>query len=59
MSFDQLHLFRMSRVYWEMSQLDHHFVLSDWLKRECPKDVELIGMVEAHAQEALHETCQA
>ncbi|MFZ4966871.1 MULTISPECIES: hypothetical protein [Pseudomonas] len=39
--------------------LDHHFVPSDWLKREFPKHVELIGMVEARAQEALAENRQA
>ncbi|GFM80703.1 hypothetical protein PSCICN_13950 [Pseudomonas cichorii] len=39
--------------------LDHHFVPSDWLKREFPKHFELIEMVEARAQTALAETGQA
>jgi hypothetical protein len=36
--------------------LDHHFVPSDWLKREFPKHLELIEMVESRAQTALDET---
>lgn len=39
--------------------LDHHFVPSDWLKREFPKHLELIEMIEARAQTALAETGQA
>lgn len=39
--------------------LDHHFVPSDWLKREFPKHFELIEMIEARAQTALSETGQA
>lgn len=35
--------------------LDHHFVPSDWLKREFPKHLELIEMIEARAQTALAE----
>lgn len=30
--------------------LDHHFVPSDWLKREFPKHSELIDIIEARAQ---------
>ena len=36
--------------------LDHHFVPSDWLKREFPKHLELIEMVERRAQTALDGT---
>jgi len=35
--------------------LDHHFVPSDWLKREFPKHFELIEIIEARAQTALSE----
>ncbi|MDP9712089.1 UNVERIFIED_ORG: hypothetical protein J2X80_004190 [Pseudomonas fluorescens] len=35
--------------------LDHHFVPSDWLKREFQKHLELIEMVERRAQTALDE----
>lgn len=38
--------------------LDHHFVPSDWLKREFPKHLELIEMIEARGQEALSEVSQ-
>lgn len=38
--------------------LDHHFVPSDWLKREFPKHFELIEMIEARAQTALDELDQ-
>ncbi|MNF90532.1 hypothetical protein D3C84_730990 [compost metagenome] len=31
--------------------LDHHFVPSGWLKREFPKHLELIEMIEARARE--------
>ncbi|KRV02459.1 Uncharacterised protein [Pseudomonas aeruginosa] len=30
--------------------LDHHFVPSDWLKREFPKHFELIEIIESRAQ---------
>ncbi|WAC45218.1 hypothetical protein OU997_03215 [Pseudomonas sp. SL4(2022)] len=30
--------------------LDHHFVPSNWLKREFPKHFELIEIIEARAQ---------
>ena len=33
--------------------LDHHFVPSDWLKREFPKYFELIEIIEVHAQTTL------
>jgi len=42
--------------------LDHHFVPSGWLKREFPKHIELIEIIEARAQLTLaaafqqHET---
>ncbi|MDD2135550.1 hypothetical protein [Pseudomonas kurunegalensis] len=35
--------------------LDHHFVPSNWLKREFPKHFELIEIVEARAQTDLSE----
>lgn len=35
--------------------LDHHFVLSDWLKRMFPKHLELIEIIEARAKAALSE----
>lgn len=35
--------------------LDHHFVPSDWLKREFPKHLELIEIIEARARTALDE----
>lgn len=38
--------------------LDHHFVPSDWLKREFPKHFELIEMIEARAQTASVELGQ-
>ncbi|KPW65687.1 Uncharacterized protein ALO82_02266 [Pseudomonas syringae pv. broussonetiae] len=38
--------------------LDHHFVPSDWLKREFPKHFELIEIIEARAQTALGELGQ-
>ncbi len=38
--------------------LDHHFVPSDWLKSEFPKHLELIEMIEAHAQTAWGELGQ-
>lgn len=37
------------------THLDHHFVPSDWLKREFPKYFELIEIIEARAQTALPE----
>lgn len=33
--------------------LDHHFVPSDWLKREFPKHFELIEIIETRAQLAI------
>ncbi|MGC5699277.1 hypothetical protein J4P02_03630 [Pseudomonas sp. NFXW11] len=39
--------------------LDHHFVPSDWLKREFSKHSELIEMIEARAQTTLSESDQA
>lgn len=33
--------------------LDHHFVSSDWLKREFPKHSEQIELIEARAQTAI------
>lgn len=38
--------------------LDHHFVQSDWLKREFPKHAELIESIEACAQRSLGEADQ-
>ncbi|MDZ3994591.1 hypothetical protein PspTeo4_35200 [Pseudomonas sp. Teo4] len=38
--------------------LDHHFVPSDWLKREFPKHLELIEMIEVRAQTPLSEISQ-
>lgn len=38
--------------------LDHHFVQSDWLKREFPKHAELIENIEACAQRSLFEADQ-
>ncbi|CAM3356433.1 hypothetical protein BZK31_06095 [Pseudomonas floridensis] len=38
--------------------LDHHFVPSDWLKREFPKHFELIEMIQASAQTASVEIGQ-
>ncbi|WP_419737270.1 hypothetical protein [Pseudomonas sp. COR18] len=37
------------------AHLDHHFVPSDWLKREFPKHAELIEMIELRAQTVLSE----
>jgi len=38
--------------------LDHHFVPSDWLKREFPKNLELIEIIEARAHTAFIEISQ-
>lgn len=46
-----LGLFQSTAVH-----LNHHFVPSDWLKREFPKHLELIEMIETRAQSALAET---
>lgn len=35
--------------------LEHHFVPSDWLKSVFPKHSELIGLIEARAQNAFSE----
>lgn len=38
--------------------LDHHFVPSDWLKREFPKHFELIEIIESRAQLTMAATFQ-